>query len=83
MTTALVAVSHDSDASELRDQIEMGNAARRRRRLRRRVKSRDRFVTATWILGGAAVAAGGSVRFLLVFDMPTADSSHRRATGRF
>ena len=40
------------------------------------VTSRDHFVTATWILGGAAVAAGAAGAVLYFFDTPSAEGLH-------
>jgi hypothetical protein len=51
--------------------------------LERTVRSRDRFVTWTWILGGAAVAAGATGTLLLMFDTPTAESATVGVSGRF
>ncbi|NVB81495.1 MAG: PEGA domain-containing protein [Kofleriaceae bacterium] len=82
--TGLVAVSRDGSAADLRDQIQMGNRppgdADQYDRL---VRSRDRFVTYTWILGGAALATGAVGGFLFYFDTPTADSATVGVTGRF
>jgi len=47
------------------------------------IKSRDKLVTWTWILGGAAVAAAGTGTLLLVFDTPTADGATVGVAGRF
>ena len=41
----------------------------------RTVKSRDRFVTWTWVLGGAALVAAGTGGVLFFFDTPTPDSA--------
>lgn len=84
ITTGTFALLRDRRASELRDQIEMGNrppmdaasydAA---------VESRDRFVMWTWILGSGAVAAGGAGMLLFYFDTPTSDGATVGVTGRF
>ena len=58
------------------------------------VQSRDHFVTATWILGGAAVAAGAIAAGLYFFDTPqpterlivptaTSNSASVSVVGRF
>jgi hypothetical protein len=84
ITTGLFAVLRDSRASDLRDQIEMGNAAPAvADEYDGKVKARDRFVTVTWILGGAAIAAGGVGGFLLFFDAPRADGGSIGVSGNF
>jgi len=85
VTTGVLAVSKDGRASDLRDQIDMmGNQAPRvADELDRTVKSRDRFVTWTWVLGSAAVVAGGVGGFLFVFDRPDGDSGTVGVSGRF
>ena len=51
------------------DSIAMGNSPRAvADDYERTVTSRDHFVTATWILGGAAVAAGATGALLYLFD---------------
>ena len=61
ITTGIVALVRDGHASDLRDQLAMGNQpASTADDYDRTVNSRDHFVTATWILGGAAVAAGAT-----------------------
>jgi hypothetical protein len=75
--TALVAESHDSDASKLRDQIHAGNAAPSvADRYDAEVQSRDHYVTATWVLGGAAVAAATTGVLLYWLDKPSAEGLH-------
>ena len=84
ITTGLVAHSRDSRANELRDQIEMGNRpAGDADEYDRLVRSRDRFVTATWVLGSAAVAAGLTGGWLFFFDTPSADEATIGVAGRF
>jgi hypothetical protein len=72
ITTGLVANHHDSQAAQLRDQIERGDrlpadAAR----YDAAVDSRNDYRTATWVLGGAAVTAGVVGTLLLLFDNPS------------
>ena len=75
ITTGIVALVRDSHASSLRDQLAMGNQpASTADEYDRTVNSRDHFVTATWILGGAAVAAGATGVLLYLFDQPNAES---------
>jgi hypothetical protein len=84
IATALVARSRNSHAEDLQMQIDMGNQpVSVADDLERTVRSRDRFVTWTWILGGAAVAAGATGTLLLVFDTPTAESATVGVSGRF
>jgi hypothetical protein len=72
--TALLAISHDGNASDLRDQIHAGNAAPSvADRYDDEVTSRDHFVTATWILGGAAVATATTGVLLYWLDRPSAE----------
>ena len=72
VATALLANARDQRATELRDQIAMGNRppsdADEYDRL---VGDRDRFMTSTWILGGAALASGTVGGLMLVFDSPS------------
>jgi hypothetical protein len=76
VTTGLFALSRDHRARDLRDGIAMGNRpASDADALDSAVRSRDRLVTWTWLLGGAAVIAGGVGGFLLVFDRPDTDSA--------
>jgi hypothetical protein len=75
ITTGIVALVRDGHASDLRDQLAMGNQpASTADDYDRTVNSRDHFVTATWILGGAAVAAGTTGLLLYLFDQPNAES---------
>ncbi|MBV8757943.1 MAG: PEGA domain-containing protein [Deltaproteobacteria bacterium] len=72
--TALVAESRDSDASKLRDQIRAGNAPPSTAdKYDAAVQSRDHYVTATWVLGGAAVAAATTGVLLYWLDKPAAE----------
>jgi hypothetical protein len=72
--TAILAESHDSNASKLRDQLTAGNAAPSvADHYDDEVRSRDHFVTATWVLGGAAVATAATGVLLYWFDHPAAE----------
>jgi hypothetical protein len=74
VTTSIFAAMHDGRASDLRDGIETGNRpASDADRYDDEVRSRDRFATATWALGGAAVAAGTVGVLLYLFDTPSAE----------
>ena len=85
VVTGLFALSRDNHANDLSDQITMmGNQAPGvADELDSTVRSRDRFVTWTWVLGTAAVATGAIGGFLLVFDRPDADSGTVGVSGRF
>jgi hypothetical protein len=84
VTTAIVAHSRNSHAEDLQQMIEMGNQPPSvADDYDSTIKSRDKLVTWTWILGGAAVAAAGTGTLLLVFDTPTADSATIGVAGRF
>jgi hypothetical protein len=75
ITTGIVALVRDGHASDLRDRLAQGNQpASTGDDYDRTVSSRDHFVTATWILGGAAVAAGATGVLLYLFDQPNAES---------
>lgn len=75
--TALAAESHDSDAGKLRDQIQAGNAASSvADRYDAEVQSRDHYVTATWVIGGAALAAVTTGVLLYWLDKPSAEGLH-------
>ena len=67
----VLALVHDGHASDLRDQIHMGNAAPSTAdAYDREVQSRDHFATATWVLGGTALAAAAVATGLYLFDTP-------------
>lgn len=71
ITTAIVAKVHDGRAGDLRDRLDGGNRPPGDADAYvREVRSRDRYVTATWLLGGAAVTAGAVGTLLLLFDTP-------------
>ena len=75
ITTSIVALVRDSHAQGLHDSLALGNQpASVADDYDRTVNSRDHFVTATWILGGAAVAAGATGALLYLFDEPSAES---------
>ena len=75
-TTGVFAVVRDQRASDLQDQIEMGNRPPFEADERdRTIRSRDRFVTWTCILGGAAVVAGGVAGVLFYVDTPSAEKA--------
>ncbi len=77
ITTSIFALARDSHASDLRDSLAKGNQpATVANDYDRTVTSRDQFVTATWILGSAALAAGATGALLYLFDEPSAESMH-------
>ncbi|MDX2087271.1 MAG: PEGA domain-containing protein [Kofleriaceae bacterium] len=74
VATGITANLHDGRALDLRDGIEAGNRPPSDAdQYDDEVRKRDRFVTSTWVLGGAAVAAGTVGVLLLVFDTPSAE----------
>ncbi|HET7505622.1 MAG TPA: PEGA domain-containing protein [Kofleriaceae bacterium] len=74
LATGTVALVHDARASDLRDQIALGNRPPGDGdRFVREVTARDHDVTATWLLGGAALAAGAAGALALWLDTPTAE----------
>jgi hypothetical protein len=84
VTTGVFAYTHDSHATDLRDDIEMGNQLPTvADELDRTVRSRDRFVTWTYVLGGAALATGAVGGMLFYFDRPSAESATVGVSGRF
>jgi hypothetical protein len=83
-TTGVLAYTNDSRASDLREQIEMGNRPPSDAdELDSAVSSRDRFTTWTWVLGGAAIATAGVGGALFYFDRPSADSATVGVAGSF
>ena len=84
ITTGTFALLRDNRASDLRTQIEMGNRpAMDADAYASAVESRDKLVTATWILGAGAVTAGGVGTLLFMFDMPSSDQATIGVAGRF
>lgn len=84
VTTALFATSRNSRAEELEADIVMGNQPAAVADERdATIRSRDRFRTWTYVLGGVAVVAGGTGVALLYFDMPTAESASAGVRGTF
>ncbi len=77
LTTMIVALERDSHAGDLRAQIAAGNRPPSDAdAYDQTVASRDHFVTATWILGGAALAAGATSALLYLFDSPSTEGVH-------
>ncbi len=75
LTTSIVALVRDHSASNLQRSLAMGDQpAHVADDYDHAVTSRDHFVTATWILGGAAVAAAATGLALYLFDEPSAES---------
>jgi len=75
IVTGIVAIVHDGKARDLRDDLTAGNRPPSDGdRYDDQVRARDRYVTVTWVLGGAAVAAGTIGALLYVFDKPSAES---------
>ncbi|HEY5926166.1 MAG TPA: PEGA domain-containing protein [Kofleriaceae bacterium] len=84
ITTGAFALLRDQRATDMREQIAMGNRpSSDADAYDSAVASRDRFAMWTWILGGSAVAAGGVGTLLLVFDKPSADGATVGLAGRF
>jgi hypothetical protein len=75
ITSTIVAVVHDSKASDLDDEIQRGNAdPSKGDDYDRQIAKRDDWKTGAYVFGGAAVVAG-TVGFLLyAFDSPSAES---------
>ena len=74
ITTSIVATVHDGRANDLRDGIAAGNRpASDGDRYDSEVRARDRYATAAWVFGGAAVAAGTVGVLLYLFDTPSAE----------
>jgi len=77
ITTTILALVHDSDASSLRDGIATGN------RLPsdadaydRQVHLRDDYKAVAYVMGGSALVAGGIAAILYFFDEPTPEGIH-------
>jgi hypothetical protein len=84
ITTGLFALSRDHRASTYQQNIEMGNRPPfDANNYDQAVRSRDRFVMWTWILGGTAVAAGGTGALLFFFDAPSSDGATVGVSGQF
>jgi hypothetical protein len=84
ITTAVFASSRDGRAEDLQADIMMGNQPASVADERdAAIRSRDRFMTWTYVLGGAALVAGGTGVALLYFDMPTAESASAGVRGTF
>lgn len=74
IATGIFAIVHDRKASDIRDDLAAGNRAPSDGdRYDDQVRSRDRVVTATWALGGAALAAGTVGVLLYLFDKPSTE----------
>ena len=74
VTTGIIASVHDGNASDLRADLDAGNRpASDGDQYDSEVRSRDNYVTATWVLGGAAVAAGTIGVLMFLFDSPSAE----------
>ncbi len=74
ITTSIFAIVHDSRAGDLRDDLDTGNRPPSDGdAYDDEVRSRDRFVNATWVFGGAAVAAGAVGVLMWAFDTPSAE----------
>ena len=75
VATSIVALARDGHASDLRASLAAGNQpSSTADAYDQAVTSRDHFVTATWVFGGAALAAGTTGLLLYLFDEPSAES---------
>jgi hypothetical protein len=75
--TGIVAELHDSRASDQLALIHKGNAPPSAAdKYDAEVQSRDHFVTATWVLGGTAVAVAAVGAALYFFDSPSTEGLH-------
>ena len=82
IVTGVLAVVHDGRASKLRDDIAAGNQPPSAAdEYDREVSSRDHFVTATWLLGGAAACTGAVALGLYFFDNPQPAERAMRSHG--
>jgi hypothetical protein len=76
VTTSIFAGVHNSNANDLRDDLDGGNRPPSDGdAYDDEVRSRDRYVTATWVFGGAAVAAGTIGVLMWAFDTPSAEGA--------
>jgi hypothetical protein len=76
ITTSILAGVHNSNANDLRDDLDAGNRPPSDGdRYDDEVRARDRYVTATWVFGGAAVAAGTIGLLMWGFDTPSAEGA--------
>ncbi len=76
IATTILAVLRDGEAQDLRETIRAGNADPSvATDLDDRVASRDTYVTASWVLGGAALVTTAVGVGLLLFDHPSAEST--------
>jgi hypothetical protein len=77
ITTTILALVHDSDASSLRNSIATGNRPPSDGdAYDRQVHLRDDYKTAAYVMGGSAVIAGGIAAILYWFDEPTPEGIH-------
>jgi hypothetical protein len=75
ITSGVLAVVHDSRASDLDDEIRAGNAdPATGDAFDREIRDRDNYKTGALVLGGAAVIAGTVGILLYAFDSPSAES---------
>lgn len=76
VTTSVFAAVHNSNASGLRDDLRTGNRPPSDGdAYDAEVRSRDRYVTATWVFGGTAVAAGTVGLLMWAFDTPSTEGA--------
>ena len=81
ITSTIVAVVHDSRASDLDDEIRRGNAdPSKADDYDHEIAKRDDYKTGAWVFGGAAVVAGTVGILSYAFDSPSAESVHLAPT---